>query len=69
MLQDEGCQPNVVTYNSLIDVYGKMGRWKDAVKVLSDMADQVKPLSHPNERQTPHNAHLLAPVSDGRLPV
>lgn len=44
-MQEEGCQPNVVTYNTLIDVYGKMGRWEDAVKVLSDMADQVRPLA------------------------
>ena len=40
-LQEEGCQPNVVTYNTLIDVYGKMGRWEDAVQVLDDMTDKV----------------------------
>ena len=51
-----------MTYNTLIDVYGKMGRWEDAVKVLSDMADQVKPLLHPHERHMPHNAHVVAPV-------
>lgn len=42
LMQDEGCQPNVVTYNTLIDVYGKMGRWEDAVQVLDDMADKVR---------------------------
>ena len=41
VIQEEGCQPTVVTYNTLIDVYGKMGRWEDAVKVLSDMVQQV----------------------------
>ena len=43
-MQDEGCQPNVVTYNTLIDVYGKMGRWEDAVRVLGDMIDKVAAL-------------------------
>lgn len=41
-IQEEGCRPTVVTYNTLIDVYGKMGRWEDAVKVLSDMVNEVK---------------------------
>ena len=40
-LQKEGCKPNVVTYNTLIDVFGKMGRWEDAVRVLDDMAAEV----------------------------
>ena len=41
MVQDEGCQPNVVTYNTLIDVYGKMGCWQEAVQVLDDMTAKV----------------------------
>jgi len=41
IVQEEGCQPNVVTYNTLIDVCGKMGRWEDAVQVLDDMTDKV----------------------------
>ena len=41
IVQDEGCQPNVVTYNTLIDVYGKMGCWQEAVQVLDDMTAKV----------------------------
>ena len=40
-MQEEGCQPNVVTYNTLIDVYGKMGCWEEAVQVLDDMTNRV----------------------------
>jgi pentatricopeptide repeat protein len=29
----EGCVPNVVTYNTLIDVHGKTGQWAEALKV------------------------------------
>ena len=36
-MQREGCEPNVVTYNTLVDLYGKLGRWQDAVGVI----DQV----------------------------
>ena len=36
----------MVTYNTLIDVYGKMGRWQDAVQVLDDMTDKVGLLEH-----------------------
>ena len=28
----EGCAPNLVTYNTLIDVYGKTGAWEEAVR-------------------------------------
>lgn len=41
LMQEEGCQPNVVTYNTLIDVYGKMGCWEEAVQVLDDMTNKV----------------------------
>jgi pentatricopeptide repeat protein len=30
-----------VTYNTLIDVYGKLGRWEDALQVLRRMKQQV----------------------------
>ena len=30
-----------VTYNTLIDVYGKLGRWEDALQVLLRMKTQV----------------------------
>ena len=29
----QGCQANVVTMNTLIDVYGKMGQWEQALGV------------------------------------
>jgi pentatricopeptide repeat domain-containing protein 1 len=41
MMQAEGCTPNVVTYNTLIDVYGKLGQPDKAVGVLSLMKQQV----------------------------
>ena len=41
LLQD-GCLPNVVTYNTLIDVYGKMGQWEQAIKVLTLMKGEVR---------------------------
>ncbi len=37
----DGCTPNVVTYNTLIDVYGKTGLWSEAVKVLDRMRAHV----------------------------
>ncbi len=33
----------MVTYNTLVDVFGKMGNWEMAVKVLDDMRDQARP--------------------------
>ena len=30
----EGCAPNLVTFNILIDIHGKCGRWDKAVEVL-----------------------------------
>eukprot|EP00887_Chlorella_sp_A99_P000227 scaffold13.g227.t1 len=36
----EGCTPNLVTYNTLIDVYGKTGAWEDAVRVLDALEQQ-----------------------------
>jgi pentatricopeptide repeat domain-containing protein 1 len=37
----EGCTPNLVTFNTLIDVYGKTGQWEEAVKVLDALQSQV----------------------------
>ena len=36
----EGCTPNLVTYNTLIDVYGKTGSWQEAVAVLDALEQQ-----------------------------
>jgi pentatricopeptide repeat domain-containing protein 1 len=35
--QVEGCAANVVTFNTLVDVYGKLGRWQDAIRVISQV--------------------------------
>ncbi len=40
-MRQDGCTPNVVTYNTLIDVYGKMQQWEQAVKVLTLMKNEV----------------------------
>ncbi len=40
----EGCTPNLVTYNILIDIHGKMGNWQEAVQVLDALEGQVSPL-------------------------
>ena len=40
--QLEGCVPNVVTYNTLVDVFGKLGRWQDAIQVLEMISAQVQ---------------------------
>ena len=36
----EGCTPNLVTYNTLIDVYGKTGAWEEAIRVLDALERQ-----------------------------
>lgn len=38
----EGCSPNLVTYNTLIDVYVKTGRWQAAMALLDAMEAQVR---------------------------
>lgn len=38
----DGCVPNLVTYNILIDVHGKTGNWREAVKVLDALENQVR---------------------------
>jgi pentatricopeptide repeat protein len=40
MLQ-EGLQPNLVTYNTLLEVYAKRGMWGKAVGVLDTLEQQV----------------------------
>jgi pentatricopeptide repeat protein len=40
-MRTEGVRPNVVTYNTLVDVYGKIGQWERAVRVLDDMTQDV----------------------------
>ena len=37
----EGCTPNLVTSNILIDIYGKTGQWARAVEVLDNLQAQV----------------------------
>jgi pentatricopeptide repeat protein len=39
---NEGCSPNLVTFNTLIDVYGKTGNWEEAVRVLDTLEQQVR---------------------------
>ena len=46
-----------VTYNTLIDVYGKLGRWEDALQVLQRMKAQVRLLDMPS---TEHILPLLS---------
>ena len=36
-MQRERCTANIVTYNTLVDVYGKLGRWQDAIGVIDDV--------------------------------
>lgn len=40
----QGCPANVVTYNTLIDVYGKSGQWEQALGVLEQMKREVRGL-------------------------
>lgn len=40
MLQ-EGCAPNLVTYNTLIDLYVKTGQWGEAVRLLDKLEQEV----------------------------
>ena len=40
-MRAEGVTPNLVTFNTLIDVYGKTGQWEEAVRVLDTLEQQV----------------------------
>jgi len=42
-MRTDGVRPNVVTYNTLVDVFGKIGQWERAVRVLDDMNQDVSP--------------------------
>lgn len=59
----EGCTPNLVTYNILIDIHGKMGNWQEAVQVLDALEDQVR---HAN---TPIRPPSLPSICHGGSPV
>ena len=37
----DGCTPNLVTFNILIDIHGKSGQWARAVEVLDQLQAQV----------------------------
>ena len=54
----------MVTYNTLIDVYGKMGRWEDAVQVLDDMTAKVSLscLHQPDVAHVPQEFAAAHPV-------
>ena len=43
LLQADGLQANIVTFNTLIDAMGKAGRWQDAIGVLDIIDQQVWP--------------------------
>ena len=36
------CAPNVVTFNTLVDVFGKLGQWEKAVGVVDVMKKEVR---------------------------
>ena len=38
----EGCTPNLVTYNILIDIYGKTAQWQEAMKLLDALHSQAR---------------------------
>lgn len=42
-MHEDRIRPNVVTYNTLVDVHGKTGQWEKAVRVLDDMRQEVRP--------------------------
>lgn len=41
-LSADSCTHSQVTYNTLIDVYGKLGQWEQALQVLRRMKYQVR---------------------------
>jgi len=52
---NEGCSPNLVTFNTLIDVYGKTGAWEEAIAVL----DEIEQLGLEPEART-YNTVIIA---------
>lgn len=60
-MRQEGCAANVVTYNTLIDVYGKMGQWEQANKIPSIMKGEVSchsPWNDSNSAELPIRRQL-----------
>lgn len=45
MLLADGLQPNTITFNTLVDVYGKIGHCDQALRVLDIMKESVEPHS------------------------
>jgi pentatricopeptide repeat protein len=37
-----GLQPNLVTFNTLLEVYAKQGMWREAIGVLDTLKQQVR---------------------------
>lgn len=65
-MHEDRIRPNVVTYNTLVDVYGKTGQWEKAVRVLEDMRDEVRP----QQQQQPGPAAVVAKhLALGRLRI
>lgn len=45
-MKSQGLLPNVVTYTTLVDIYGKSGKFHDAIECLEVMeSDGLKPSS------------------------
>jgi pentatricopeptide repeat protein len=40
-MREEGCTPNLVTFNTLIDLYVKTGQWQEAIGVLDTLEQLV----------------------------
>jgi pentatricopeptide repeat protein len=40
----EGCTPNLVKFNTLIDLYVKTGQWQEAMGVLDTLQEHVRGL-------------------------
>jgi pentatricopeptide repeat protein len=39
----EGLTPNLVTYNTLLEVYAKQAKWEQALSTLDALQRQVRP--------------------------
>ncbi|KAF8072806.1 jmj4 [Scenedesmus sp. PABB004] len=59
----EGLQPNLVTFNTLLEVYAKRGMWREAVGVLDTLEQQVRarPRAAPRRRAGPGRSRASAP--------
>jgi pentatricopeptide repeat protein len=43
-MKEQGLLPNIITYTTLVDVYGRSGRFKEAIDCIDAMkADGLKP--------------------------